>query len=82
MEEWLILKSAIFSGNVDIGNILKNPIDFIESEKFISWERYFTHLLVETTKDSPKLRYPKAKGKLPPAYTTDANMDYILSAMK
>ena len=39
--EWLVLKSAIFSKNADVKEILSDPIQYIESELFFSWERYF-----------------------------------------
>ena len=52
--EWLILKSAIFNGNSNVNTILKNPIDHIESKEYFSWERFFTYLLVEESKNREK----------------------------
>lgn len=80
--EWLVLKSAIFSKNADVKEILSDPIQYIESELFFSWERYFTHLLVEQTKNHPQLKYPKDKSKLPAGYYSNANMEHILNAAK
>lgn len=80
--EWLVLKSAIFSKNADVKEILSDPIQYIESELFFSWERYFTHLLVEQTKNHPQLKYPKDKSKLPSGYYSNANMEQILNATK
>ena len=80
--EWLILKSAIFSRNSNVNKILKDPIEHIESKEYFSWERFFTYLLVEESKNREKLKYPKNKGKLPSGYLTDANIDNILNAMK
>ena len=80
--EWLVLKSAIFSKNADVKEILSDPIQYIESELFFSWERYFTHLLVEQTKNHPQLKYPKDKSKLPAGYYSNANMEHILNATK
>ena len=80
--EWLILKSVIFSGNDRVKDVLAAPVDYIESETFFSWERFFTHLLVEETRGKPQLQYPKNKSRLPSGYLTDANMDSILNAMK
>lgn len=80
--EWLILKSAIFAGDNHIQNILTEPVDYIESQDFFSWEQFFTSLLVEETKDSPQLQYPANKSKLPNGYQTDANIESILNAMK
>lgn len=80
--EWLVLKSAIFSGNTNVKTILADPVEYIESKEFFSWERFFAHLLVEETKDSPQLRYPKEKNRLPAGYLSDANVTHILNAMK
>lgn len=80
--EWLILKSAIFAGNNHIKNILTEPVDYIESQEFFSWEQFFTSLLVEETKNSPQLQYPANKSKLPAGYQTDANIESIINAMK
>ncbi len=80
--EWLILKSAIFDGNERVRDILKSPVDHIESREYFSWERFFTYLLVEESKNKEKLKYPKGKGKLPSGYLTEKNIDSIMSAMK
>ncbi len=80
--EWLILKSVIFSGNDQVKNVLSNPVDYIESKEFFSWERFLTYLLVEETKGKPQLQYPKNKSKLPSGYITETNMNSILNAMK
>ena len=80
--EWLVLKSVIFSGNDHVKDVLSNPVDYIESEEFFSWERFFTNLLVEETRGKPQLQYSKNKSKLPSGYLTDANMNSILNAMK
>ena len=79
--EWLILKSDIFNSDPSVKEILQNPVDHIESAEFISWERFFTYLLSEITKDKPKLKYPKDKSKLPSGYLIDANIDSIINAM-
>lgn len=57
--EWIILKSGIIDGK-NIQDILKHPEDFIESQKYFSWERFFTALLIEYTQDS-YLKYNKRK---------------------
>lgn len=80
--EWLVLKSVIFSGNDHVKDVLSNPVDYIESEEFFNWERFFTNLLVEETRGKPQLQYSKNKSKLPSGYLTDANMNSILNAMK
>ena len=55
--EWVILRSGLID---DVDQIMENPSDYIASEKWFSWERYFTALLVDRTKDG-YLAYSKAK---------------------
>jgi hypothetical protein len=57
--EWIILQSGLIDG-ATVQDILNHPEDFIESQKYFSWERYFTALLVESTRDS-YLKYKKNK---------------------
>lgn len=57
--EWLILKSGVVKDR-DISRILADPNEYIESEKYMSWEQFFTALLVEKTLDS-YLKYSKTK---------------------
>ncbi|WP_455721591.1 hypothetical protein [Agathobacter sp.] len=57
--EWLLLK-VMFSKDPIIYGILKNPSDYAESTKYLSWERYFTHVLEEHTKGTD-LEYHKKK---------------------
>lgn len=55
--EWLILKSGLIDGS-ELQDVLSHPYDFIESEKYFSWERFFTALLTEQTAET-YLRYSK-----------------------
>ena len=57
--EWLILKSGLLEEK-EIYEILKQPELYIESQKYFSWERFFTNLLAEKTKNT-YLQYTKAK---------------------
>jgi len=57
--EWLILRSGILKNNT-VESILKSPAEHIESGQFFSWERFFTVLLTNETKDS-YLKYSKKK---------------------
>ena len=77
--EWLILKSGIIS-NDGIKAILKDPIKYIDSKEYFSWERYFTELLVDETATMPGLEY--SKKRLAKGYSSDANVDKIVGAMK
>ena len=71
--EWLILKSGVVRER-EIVTVLENPSEYIESERYMSWEQFFTAFLVEKTSDS-YLRY--AKGKLNPSYKNEKIADKI-----
>ena len=62
--EWLILKSDLLK-NIDVRKILNSPSDYIDSELFFSWERYFSRLLVEES-NGTYLHY--SKSELNPVY--------------
>ena len=57
---------------------LEEAENYIESEKYFSWERYFTDLLMEETKDSP---YPYDKSNLKDFYLQDKIVQKVLDAM-
>lgn len=57
--EWLILKSGLIDGN-EVFNILSHPQDFIESQEYFSWERFFTATLIHYTQNT-YLSYSKHK---------------------
>lgn len=76
--EWLVLKSGIIDGKM-IQDILKHPEDFIESRKYFSWERFFTALLVEHTRDS-YLQY--SKNKLNKAYLHEKIQQEIMDVIE
>ena len=56
--EWIILKSGIIDGK-EVRSILEHPEDYIESREYFSWERFFSKVLVEYTKDTYQ-KYSKA----------------------
>ena len=76
--EWLILNSGLIKEK-ELPDILENPSDFIESEKYFSWERFFTKLLTDKTKDS-YLAY--RKDKLNSVYFHDANRAKIIESIQ
>ncbi|HIV38649.1 MAG TPA: translation initiation factor 2 [Candidatus Blautia stercorigallinarum] len=76
--EWLILQSGLIQGK-DIQAILEHPEDYIDSREYFSWERFFTSLLIDRTKDS-YLRYSKAK--LNETYLHGKNKEVILNSIK
>ena len=65
--EWLILRSGLIGG-AEVQDILKSPYDYIESDRYFSWERFFTVLLTERTVDT-HLQY--SKRRLNPNYLND-----------
>lgn len=76
--EWLILKSGIVgNGNQDV--MLENPEDQIESRKYFSWERYFSALLIQITKDT---HFKYVKKQLNPIYLQDRWAGKILAVMQ
>lgn len=81
--EWMILKSGLIP-NVNQGEnieaILQNPSEYIHCEKYISWERYFTDLLIDSTKDIEYMRYDKRN--LADYYKNDVNIEKILNSIK
>lgn len=76
--EWLILSAGIWDDN-NLLEILSIPYDFIESRDYFSWERYFTALLVEKSKDS-YLAY--SKKILNKNYLSKGPKSAILSGME
>ena len=72
--EWLILNSELIKDK-NIGEVLTNPSEFVESKEFMSWERFFTALLIDKTKDT-YLHY--SKSKLNAAYKNKRIQDKVL----
>ena len=75
--EWLLLYADILNKPF-IRKKLEEAENYIESEKYFSWERYFTDLLMEETKDSP---YPYDKSNLKDFYLQDKVVQKVLKAM-
>lgn len=57
--EWILLASHILDVK-ELDDILENTSDYVESQRYFSWEQYFTELLLEMSHDS-YLRYSKSK---------------------
>ena len=77
--EWILLAANIIpAGNVN--KILEQPEEFIDSKKYVSWERYFTSLLIELTKDDPVWAY--SKKKLPGVYLSSKVISTVKNIMK
>lgn len=76
--EWLILSSGIFKDK-EIKRILDAPSDYIDSKEYFSWERFFTALLTDRSKNT-YLAY--AKRRLNRGYLNSAVKTTILAVMK
>lgn len=75
--EWLILKSDLVKDK-SVDEILEHPSDYIESEQYFSWERFFTALLIKVT-ESSYLQY--SKHELNPVYLQKNASEKILNEM-
>lgn len=76
--EWLLLNSGILRDK-QLEKILEAPFMYIESAKYFSWERFFTHLLIEKTQDTP---FAYNKKTLNQIFLQKENKTKILKAMK
>lgn len=76
--EWLVLSSGVLK-NREIEHILSEPSDYIESRDYFSWERFFTALLIEKSKDT-YLIY--SKKTLNQSYLNEVVKTAILSQME
>lgn len=75
--EWLILKANLVDDK-EISQVLSAPENYIRSENYFSWERFFTAFLIQKTKDS-YLRYTKRV--LNQAYLSEKVSEKILKIM-
>ena len=77
--EWLVLNAETILKTNMISDVLREPWDYIESEKWISWERYFTYLLTECSGET-YLKYTKRR--LNPSFLQENIKNKILAVMK
>lgn len=77
--EWLLLASDSIP-DVHVAGILQAPEKVIESSQYVSWERYFTQLLIEKTNKNPIWSY--SKKKLPPAYFSPRVIKAVKNVME
>ena len=77
--EWLILKSGLV--NDPEWERVTIPENFIDSSEYFSWERYFTDLLVDVTREQDYSRYPANKGTLPEFYIHERSIEQITKNM-
>lgn len=76
--EWILLRSGLIEGN-ELSIILSSPEEYIESQEFFSWERFFTKVLVEMSKDT---RYKYNKKQLNPIYLHSKAKKAILDVIE
>lgn len=76
--EWIVLKSGLIDDR-EIRKILETPELFIDSKKYFSWERFFTNLLIEKTKNS-YLQYRKSV--INKTYLHSKNKEKILNCIE
>ena len=76
--EWMILNAGVVQEK-EIMEILKEPEKYIESQKYFSWERFFTNLLIEKTKNS-YLQYRKSA--INKTYLHSKNKEKILNCIE
>ena len=72
--EWMLLDSDILKDG-EIRKILEKPYDYIESEKYFSWENYFTDVLIDKTNGKPFQYNKKTLNKY---YLSDKNVKIVL----
>ena len=75
--EWIVLNSKIIKDN-DIDTVLAEPNKYIESEKYFSWERFFTAVLTDKT-NGTYLQYNKSS--LNPAYLQENEQSAIIDVV-
>ncbi|MBR3318809.1 MAG: hypothetical protein IKG21_13420 [Atopobiaceae bacterium] len=76
--EWLLLSSGLVGG-AELGRIMRSPGDHIESQRFASWEQYFTALL---TRESQGTAFAYSKGRLASAWTIKENADKVMAFVR
>lgn len=67
--EWLLLRSGLVDAP-DLGDVLANTAEHVESKEYFSWERFFTEYLKTVTQGTP---FKYAKGRLPKVYKVPEN---------
>ncbi len=73
--EYLILRSGVIQSK-DLTQILESPSDYVECEKYESWEKYFTELLISLTNDTS---HKYSKHFLDKYYMQNKNVKKIVS---
>ena len=77
--EWLLLSTKEIP-EVKVETILQNPEEYIDSKEYVSWERYFTDLLIEST--SKNFIWAYSKKRLTKAYFAPRIVNAVKTIMK
>ena len=77
-QRWIILRSGLIEGK-ELQDILENPEAYIDSRAYFSWERFFSYLLTDKTRNT-YLQY--SKSKLNEVYLHEKNREMILKTIK
>ena len=77
--EWLLLSTKEIP-EVKVETILQTPEEYIDSKEYISWERYFTDLLIEST--SKNFIWAYSKKRLTKAYFAPRIVNAVKTIMK
>ncbi len=75
--EWMILKSGLIKAD-DIKEVMEKTSEYVDSEKYFSWEQFFTDYLVQNTKNTP---FEYTKKKINKVYLIHHNTELILAAI-
>ena len=75
--EWILLHSLVFQDNPEIQHILIDYLKTIDWTKFISVERYMTHVIETETEKLGILEYNKSANSLDPCFINSENLEHI-----
>ena len=77
--EWLLLSTKEIP-EVNVETVLQNPEEYIDSKEYVSWERYFTDLLIEST--SKNFIWAYSKKRLTKVYFAPRIVNAVKAIMK
>lgn len=77
--EWILLLSNAIP-NINVKSVLQEPENYIDSKEYISWERFFTAVLIAQTQNDPVWAY--SKKKLANAYLSHKVTNAVKKIMK
>lgn len=78
--EWLLLNARTVM-DMHTDEVLADPVHYVESAKYFSWEQFFTDLLILTcAKTAGNLVYTKSK--LNDFFLQESNIDKVLNSLR